>query len=178
MRRILSASQECINTPKTSLSISVAARLVLRIADGITNAFHQVKYSPSSPSCDSRALTVIECVRAAFSMAEQNYGLIREGTSRAVLKQIPIPAVRDTYIVVKTEAVALNPTDWTSLDAVGNDGVLNGCDYAGVVVAAGSKVTRFKTGDRVAGFSHGGTSRIYRRKDCKLLHETKSNGSE
>ena len=89
-------------------------------------------------------------------MLEPNFGLLRNGTSNATLTRIPIPEVRDDYILVKTEAIALKPTDWTSLDAVGNDGVLNGCDYAGSVVEAGSGVKRFKKGDRVAGFSHGG----------------------
>lgn len=85
-----------------------------------------------------------------------NYGLIRKGTSKVELLEIPIPQVRDDYILVKTVAIALQPTDWTSLDAVGNPGVLNGCDFAGVVEQAGSKVTKFKKGDRVAGLSHGG----------------------
>lgn len=84
-----------------------------------------------------------------------NFGLIREGTSRAVLRAIPIPKLRDDYILVKPVIVALNPTDWTSLDAVGKDGVLNGVDYAGIVEEVGSKVTRFRKGDRVAGCSHG-----------------------
>ncbi|KAI0528349.1 putative zinc-binding oxidoreductase ToxD [Xylaria digitata] len=87
----------------------------------------------------------------------QNYGLIREGTSNAVLKPIPIPQLRDDYVLVRTVAVALNPTDWTTLDAPGDNGTLVGCDYAGVVEEVGSSVTRdFKKGDRIAGFAHGG----------------------
>lgn len=87
----------------------------------------------------------------------QNYGLIREGAGNAVLKPISIPRLRDDYILVRTVAVALNPTDWTTLDARGNDGTLVGCDYAGIVEEVGKAVTRdFKKGDRVAGFGHGG----------------------
>ncbi|KAI0489983.1 putative zinc-binding oxidoreductase ToxD [Xylaria cf. heliscus] len=87
----------------------------------------------------------------------QNYGLIRVGTGKAVLKPIPIPQLRDDYILVRTVAVALNPTDWTTLDAPGDDGTLVGCDYAGVVEEVGSAVTRnFEKGDRIAGFGHGG----------------------
>ena len=89
-------------------------------------------------------------------MSDSNFGLVRTATSQATLTRIPVPKVRHDYILVKTQAIALNPTDWTSLDGVGKDGVLNGCDYAGIVVEAGSSVTRFKTGDRVAGLSHGG----------------------
>ena len=89
-------------------------------------------------------------------MAQQNFGLIRESTSKAVLQAIPVPTLRDDYILVRTVAVALNPTDWTTLDAPGAEGTLVGCDYAGVVEAVGPAVTRsFKQGDRVCGFAHG-----------------------
>ncbi len=89
----------------------------------------------------------------------QNYGLIRQGTGHAVLKPIAIPKLQDDYILVRTVAVALNPTDWTTLDAVGKDGSIVGCDYAGIVEAVGPAVKRnFKKGDRVAGLGHGGKS--------------------
>ncbi|KAI1275325.1 putative zinc-binding oxidoreductase ToxD [Xylaria sp. FL0933] len=87
----------------------------------------------------------------------QNYGLIREGAGNAVLKSIPIPQLPEDYVLVRTVTVALNPTDWTTLDAPGNNGTLVGCDYAGVVEEVGRAVTRhFKKGDRIAGFGHGG----------------------
>ncbi|KAF2967893.1 hypothetical protein GQX73_g5705 [Xylaria multiplex] len=87
----------------------------------------------------------------------QNYGLIREGASNAVLKPIPLPQLQDDYVLVRTVAVALNPTDWTTLDASGDNGTLVGCDYAGIVEEVGRAVTRdFKKGDRIAGFAHGG----------------------
>ena len=90
-------------------------------------------------------------------MSAQNFGLIREGAGNAVLRAISIPELRDDYILVSTVAVALNPTDWTTLDAVGNDGTIIGCDYAGVVEEVGKAVKkRFTRGDRVAGFAHGG----------------------
>jgi NADPH:quinone reductase-like Zn-dependent oxidoreductase len=88
---------------------------------------------------------------------DQNFGLIREDTGRAALKHIPIPRLQDDYILVRTVAIALNPTDWTTLDAAGDNGTLVGCDYAGVVEEVGKAVKRdFKKGDRIAGFAHGG----------------------
>lgn len=88
----------------------------------------------------------------------QNFGLIRTGAGQATLQQIPTPKVPADYLLVRTVAVALNPTDWTTLDAVGDNGTLVGCDYAGVVEEVGKDVKKpFKVGDRVAGFGHGGT---------------------
>ena len=68
-----------------------------------------------------------------------------------------IPKLRDDYILVRVVAIALNPTDWTTLDAPGKDGTIVGCDYAGIVEKVGKSVTKnFKKGDRVAGFGQGG----------------------
>ena len=68
-----------------------------------------------------------------------------------------IPELRDDYILVKTEAVALNPTDWKHIDFASTRGALSGCDYAGIVEDVGPKVTKpFKKGDRITGFVHGG----------------------
>ena len=89
----------------------------------------------------------------------RNFGLVREGVGRAVVKPVPIPKLRDDYILVRTVAIALNPTDWTTIDAKGDDGTIVGCDYAGVVEAVGPAVTKdLKQGDRVAGMAHGGTA--------------------
>lgn len=34
------------------------------------------------------------------------------GPGAAEIQEVPIPALRDDYILVKVKAVALNPTDW------------------------------------------------------------------
>ncbi|KAJ5887789.1 hypothetical protein N7495_007830 [Penicillium taxi] len=68
----------------------------------------------------------------------------------------PIPKLRDDYILVKTVAVGLNPTDWKHIEYVASPGVLVGCDYAGTVEATGKDVHEsFKKGDRICGFVHG-----------------------
>lgn len=75
----------------------------------------------------------------------------------AAVRDAPIPKLRDEYVLVKIKAVGLNPTDWKSIDTKNADvGSRVGCDYAGVVLEAGSKVTKFKKGDRIGGFIHGG----------------------
>ncbi len=92
-----------------------------------------------------------------MAINETNYGLIRKATGVAELQRIPIPTLPDDYLLIRTVAVAVNPTDWTTLDAPGDNGTLVGCDWAGTVEEVGPKVQKaFKRGDRVAGFAHGG----------------------
>ncbi|CAK7203534.1 hypothetical protein SEUCBS139899_006268 [Sporothrix eucalyptigena] len=77
----------------------------------------------------------------------------------AIDPSVPTPKLRDDYLLVRVTAVALNPTDWKTAEFMmgGNPvGTRVGCDYAGVVVAVGDKVTQpFKVGDRIAGGVHG-----------------------
>ncbi|KAM0320007.1 hypothetical protein ACHAO8_000600 [Botrytis cinerea] len=79
----------------------------------------------------------------------------KPGEAKAVEASIPI--LRDDYILVRTKAVALNPTDWKHIEWLTSNGARIGCDYAGIVEEVGSAVTKdFKKGDRVCGFAHGG----------------------
>ncbi|KXX73826.1 Protein TOXD [Madurella mycetomatis] len=76
---------------------------------------------------------------------------------QAEIQEVPIPAVRYGYILVKVKAVALNPTDWKHIDIAAPPGTTVGCDFSGVVQEVGSGVQRsWKRGDRIAGFAHGG----------------------
>lgn len=74
--------------------------------------------------------------------------------------ELPVPTLRPEYVLVRTIAVALNPTDWQTVDESLKEGTpyaLLGCDAAGIVVQVGSKVTKeWKVGDRIAGGAHGG----------------------
>jgi NADPH:quinone reductase-like Zn-dependent oxidoreductase len=70
---------------------------------------------------------------------------------------IPLPKLpADNWLLVKTKAVALNPTDWKSIEHSTAPGAIAGCDYAGVVEEVGKAVTNYKVGDRIAGFVRGG----------------------
>lgn len=93
-------------------------------------------------------------------MERSNRGIVKTAQGKAALTPIPIPKLRDDYILVKTVAVALNPTDWQTLDEVfqpATTHTLLGCDSSGIVVEVGKDVTRdFKPGDRIMGMAHGG----------------------
>jgi len=87
----------------------------------------------------------------------KNHAVVVQKPGEAQVQEASIPKLRDDYILVKTKAVALNPTDWKHVDFLTSKGARIGCDYSGVVEEVGSKVTKpFKKGDRVCGFCHGG----------------------
>lgn len=81
--------------------------------------------------------------------------VVVKSTGVAEVKEVPFPQPKDDCIIVKTKAIALNPTDWKSLTYAPPD-VIVGCDYSGVIEQVGKNVTRdYKVGDKVAGFIGG-----------------------
>ncbi|KAK7538814.1 chaperonin 10-like protein [Phyllosticta citribraziliensis] len=76
----------------------------------------------------------------------------------AEVEDVSTPQIRPGYVLVKTVAVALNPTDWKHIDFVPCEGSTSGCDFAGVVQELGPGVTDVAVGDRIAGFAHGGNA--------------------
>ncbi|KAI9769514.1 MAG: hypothetical protein M1840_003991 [Geoglossum simile] len=93
-----------------------------------------------------------------MALPKSQYAVLVRGEGVVeVANDAKIPELRDNYVLVKTVAVALNPTDWKHVDYLPTPGALLGCDYAGTVVKVGKGVTKvFKEGDRIAGFVHGG----------------------
>ncbi|KAI9824692.1 MAG: hypothetical protein M1826_007270 [Phylliscum demangeonii] len=82
--------------------------------------------------------------------------LVIKGAGTAEVETDVAFTLRDDYILVKTVAVALNPTDWKQLDSMPSAGAVVGCDYAGIVEHVGAKVRKsFAKGDRVCGGVHG-----------------------
>lgn len=82
--------------------------------------------------------------------------VIKSRGNAHLISDARIPKLPDGYILVKTVAVAINPTDWQHVDGEGKAGSTVGCDYAGTVMEVGKNVTKaFAQGDRVCGVVHG-----------------------
>ncbi|KAH7323240.1 chaperonin 10-like protein [Stachybotrys elegans] len=89
-------------------------------------------------------------------MSTQAIVFVEKG--KAEVQEVRIPKLREDYILVKVNAIGLNPTDWKHIDnAIADVGSRIGCDYSGTVVEVGPKVTKdFTKGDRISGVAHGG----------------------
>jgi len=88
--------------------------------------------------------------------------VIIESAGKAVLREdAPKPTFASNEILVQVKAVGQNPTDWKHVKYLAKPGAVVGCDFAGVVAEVGSGVTKYKVGDRVSGFVHGGDSSNY-----------------
>ncbi|KAJ2997555.1 hypothetical protein NUW58_g621 [Xylaria curta] len=82
--------------------------------------------------------------------------ILQDGHSAAV-RAVPMPQLRDEWVLVKVKAISLNPTDWKHIDySIAEHGCRLGCDYSGIVEDVGRAVSKFKPGDRIAGYVHGG----------------------
>lgn len=75
------------------------------------------------------------------------------------IQDIALPPVEPLNIVVKTVAVALNPTDYKTAQNFPSPGATVGCDFAGTIVYIGNEAAKrpqpWKIGDRVCGPIHG-----------------------
>lgn len=79
----------------------------------------------------------------------------KDGSFNVVHDQ-DLPPLDDCSILVKTEAMAINPSDTKMLGAFQTPGAVLGTDFAGTVVAVGPKAKAgIAIGNRVCGASHG-----------------------
>ncbi|RLV95286.1 Uncharacterized protein JA1_001301 [Spathaspora sp. JA1] len=82
-----------------------------------------------------------------------------EENKLAIVKEIELPAIKPYQLLIKSEAFAVNPTDWKHiLYGLGKANNIIGSDVSGVVVEVGSEVEGFKVGDYVNAFVRGNTS--------------------
>ncbi|GAB7365801.1 hypothetical protein MBLNU230_g7134t1 [Neophaeotheca triangularis] len=75
---------------------------------------------------------------------------------KAEIQNVPVPQLRDDYVLVKVHNVALNPTDWKHIAYLSQPGATVGCDFSGEILSVGKSVNKaWKAGDRIASFAHG-----------------------
>ncbi|GJC85353.1 protein TOXD [Colletotrichum liriopes] len=85
----------------------------------------------------------------------------KSGFKGAHVINVPKPKIADQEILVKVNAVALNPSDYKHIDVISPKNCIVGCDYAGEVVEVGNSATEsWRVGDRVAGVVHGDCTTI------------------
>lgn len=93
-----------------------------------------------------------------MSTIKEMNALVFHDSGDAAVKSIPLPELRPTYMLIKVDSVALNPTDYKHITYGSSDAPVSvvGCDYSGTVLEIGSEVTKqFKIGEKVFGCAHG-----------------------
>lgn len=77
-----------------------------------------------------------------------------EDGSLGISHDVDLPRLEEDMILIKNKAVALNPSDTKFVGKLGIPGAVAGMDFAGEVVATGSKcqtATHINIGDRICG---------------------------
>ncbi|KAK0732952.1 chaperonin 10-like protein [Lasiosphaeria miniovina] len=91
--------------------------------------------------------------KTAPQLPETQTAIVADGSGNLIVSQhVPLPALEPDMLLVKTVAVALNPSDAKFTGAMAAEGATAGSDCAGIVVGIGSAVKsagRFSIGDRV-----------------------------
>ncbi|PWY71020.1 GroES-like protein [Aspergillus heteromorphus CBS 117.55] len=82
-------------------------------------------------------------------------GLVATGPGNLALKPVPVSKLEADEVLVRTAAVALNPSDHKLLDQSTTPGAIAGADFAGTVVRLGSPDSHLHIGDRVLGCAFG-----------------------
>jgi NADPH:quinone reductase-like Zn-dependent oxidoreductase len=108
----------------------------------------------------STSTTTAAAAMAPPAIPETTTAIVIKPERKAAIETVPVPKPRAGHVLIKVAAVALNPTDRAHIDfPFGGPKVVgsrSGCDCAGTVVALGEGVTRYKVGDRIGAFAHGG----------------------
>ncbi|KAK2052682.1 zinc-binding dehydrogenase [Colletotrichum caudatum] len=82
-------------------------------------------------------------------------GIVADSNGAPVVSvEAPCPPLGPNQVCVRTEAVAINPSDTKMMGDFVVPNALFGADYAGSVVAIGSHVQGVRIGDRICGAQH------------------------
>lgn len=137
-----------------------ALRWTLLVATGLAGGAFVLAYVRSSNICDAGPLQGGATPMTALVQCE--YG----GPEVLQFARIPRPSPGPGELLVQVRAASVNPLDWHHLRGVPRvmrlssglrkpSDIRIGADFAGVVAAVGSDVTRFRVGDEVFGLRTG-----------------------
>jgi NADPH:quinone reductase-like Zn-dependent oxidoreductase len=89
--------------------------------------------------------------RPAERLATQRAIIVDQNGKFIASSDAPCPSMQRDQFLVKTQAVAINPSDTKMLGDFQVKGGILGTDFAGAVIAVGEDVHEVRVGDRVAG---------------------------
>lgn len=98
----------------------------------------------SSGPCPTMAI-VNSIPQAQTAIKQHANGVLK------VVQEVPVARVEPEWLLVRNASVALNPCDFKMAARFPTPGLLDGVDFSGTVVEAGSNSRGFKVGDRVFG---------------------------
>ncbi|RDW61770.1 zinc-binding alcohol dehydrogenase family protein [Aspergillus mulundensis] len=92
--------------------------------------------------------------------AAKQTAIVQESNGKSTIDaNAPLPTPEPDMVVVHVVAVSINPADWKIPLRFPAPGALNGCDFAGIVLAIGPDAAKvhptLRPGDRVCGGVHG-----------------------
>lgn len=93
-----------------------------------------------------------------MSIPKTMKAVVIEGDKAVLKDNVPVPKLTGSLVLIKTKAVAGNPTDWKHIKyKIGPQGAIVGCDAAGEIVALGPDVdkSKFAVGDTIYSIVHG-----------------------
>src|SRR5271169_5860072 len=103
----------------------------------------------------SETLTAAETRMPIPGVGAQMRAAVYRGAGRVVVENVPVPAIAAGEVLIRVAACGICGTDLKKIEHgfVAAPQIF-GHEVAGVVVAVGSGVTKWKTGDRVMSFHH------------------------
>ena len=101
------------------------------------------------------AVTMSPSKLETFKPPATQVGVIACSNGKPLLSsQAPCPPFGSDQLYVRTQALAINPSDTKMMGDFITPGALFGADYSGTVVAVGSDVKGVQVGDRIGGAQH------------------------
>jgi NADPH:quinone reductase-like Zn-dependent oxidoreductase len=134
------------------------------------------------PATDIQASTTSQTQVEMRAIVQDRYGPVDE----LRLAEIDRPEIAANEVLVRVLAAGMDRGTWHSMTGKpylmrimgfgfrGPKNLVAGLDVAGTVVAVGSGVTRFKTGDEVFGISRGSFAEYAAAREDKLAHKPAS----